>query len=231
MAGGWFKTYAPGSPVRLIANVEENNRIRNILNDIQGIGCRIEKPRGANGLGWRIIVGSGTDVDPIPDSAVGGDTGQIPYKPYDLDARYSPAPSGIIVLWSGSIASIPGGWALCDGTNGTPNLKSRFVIGAGDTAYPVAGSGGTSTHAHSLVGHFGWGSLPHAHILTTSPTPNAAAGSDLYCPTSNITSAMCDTDGTPLDTGASSSVVITQDTAGPMSHIPPYYALAYIMKL
>lgn len=47
-------------------------------------------------------------------------------------------PTGCIVLWSGSVASIPGGWHLCDGTFGTPNLKDRFIVGAGGTI-----SGGT----------------------------------------------------------------------------------------
>ncbi len=40
-------------------------------------------------------------------------------------------PSGVIVMWSGAIGSIPSGWALCDGANGTPDLRTRFVLGAG----------------------------------------------------------------------------------------------------
>jgi len=40
---------------------------------------------------------------------------------------------GIICLWSGSVADIPAGWQLCNGTNSTPDLRNRFVIGAGDT--------------------------------------------------------------------------------------------------
>jgi hypothetical protein len=39
-------------------------------------------------------------------------------------------PSGVILLWSGSIATIPTGWVLCDGTNSTPDLRDRFVVGA-----------------------------------------------------------------------------------------------------
>jgi hypothetical protein len=53
-------------------------------------------------------------------------------------------PTGAIILWSGSIGSIPTGWALCDGTNGTPDLRNRFVIGAGST-YAVGASGGSAT--------------------------------------------------------------------------------------
>ena len=70
-------------------------------------------------------------------------------------------PSGIICLWEGSSASIPTGWTLCDGTDGTPNLVSKFVVGAksatGDTTYPgvsVGAQGGTAAgqifnHTHS----------------------------------------------------------------------------------
>ncbi len=42
----------------------------------------------------------------------------------------------IIVLWSGAVVDIPAGWALCDGNNGTPDLRDRFVIGAGGTWAP-----------------------------------------------------------------------------------------------
>lgn len=50
-------------------------------------------------------------------------------------------PSGIIAMWSGSEAAIPTGWNLCDGTNDTPNLTDRFIVGAG-TAYAVGDTGG-----------------------------------------------------------------------------------------
>jgi len=49
----------------------------------------------------------------------------------------TPIPSGGIFLWSGSIGSIPAGYVLCNGSNGTPDLRNRFVVGAGST-YAVA---------------------------------------------------------------------------------------------
>jgi len=65
---------------------------------------------------------------------------------------------GVIVMWSGSIANIPAGWALCNGANGTPDLRNRFVVGAGST-YAVGATGGADsvtltaaqmpTHNHS----------------------------------------------------------------------------------
>jgi hypothetical protein len=60
-------------------------------------------------------------------------------------------PVGGIILWSGSVASIPTGWQICDGTNGTPDLRDRFVVGAG-SSYAVGATGGSTTkdvsHTH-----------------------------------------------------------------------------------
>lgn len=57
-------------------------------------------------------------------------------------------PTGAITLWSGSIASIPTGWQLCNGTNGTPDLRDRFVVGAG-ASYAVGNNGGANTKTTS----------------------------------------------------------------------------------
>lgn len=61
-------------------------------------------------------------------------------------------PVGAIAIWSGSIVSIPANWHLCDGTGGTPDLRNRFVIGAGGT-YAVGAAGGSTTkdlsHTHT----------------------------------------------------------------------------------
>lgn len=54
-------------------------------------------------------------------------------------------PSGGIIIWSGTANNIPSGWKLCDGTNGTPDLRSRFVIGASST-YAKGSIGGEATH-------------------------------------------------------------------------------------
>lgn len=225
MAGGWFKTYPPGTPVRLVANVEENNRIRNILNDIRGIGCRIEKPAGLNGLGWRIIVGSGTDEDPIPDSDIGTDTGQVPYKPYDPRAAYG-VPAGVIAMWSGTTA--PQGWAICDGTNGTPDLRGRFIVGhkSGDTDFGVMGdTGGAKTHTHDNHSV----SLDASHSHFTDPgllqsASTVAPGAD------NIDAlAYSSIPGTIVTT---TNITLTQTlTHSSTKTLPPFYVLAYIQKL
>lgn len=57
------------------------------------------------------------------------------------DPGYGQLPVGSIIMWSGDAEDIPDGWVICDGTNGTPNLLNRFVVGAGDE-YALGDSGG-----------------------------------------------------------------------------------------
>lgn len=63
----------------------------------------------------------------------------------------SAVPSGGIIMWSGSIASIPSGYYICDGTNGTPDLRDRFVVGSGNT-YAVGNTGGFTSSVTSSIG-------------------------------------------------------------------------------
>ena len=71
-------------------------------------------------------------------------------------------PLGGIVIWSGAIVDIPDNWQICDGTNSTPDLRNRFVVGAGDT-YAVTDTGGAASM-----------DLEHSHTLT-SPTASDGA--------------------------------------------------------
>ena len=85
----------------------------------------------------------------------------------------SSIPSGLIAMWSGASSAIPSGWALCDGSNGTPDLRDRFIVGAG-SSYSVGNTGGSDsvtlttaqipshTHAHSLTAASA-GAHTHSH--------------------------------------------------------------------
>lgn len=108
---------------------------------------------------------------------------------------------GTIIIWSGSIGSVPSGWALCDGNNGTPDLRDNFVIGAGG-AYNPDDNGGNIDHTHTFTAN------THFHELELG-AGISAGGNHL-----TITSAVA-------PSGESDS----------MSTPPPYYALAYIMKI
>jgi microcystin-dependent protein len=93
-------------------------------------------------------------------------------------------PQGGIIMWSGSVANIPNNWQLCDGTNGTPDLRGLFVVGAGG-AYAVGATGGANTvtltqaqiPAHNHTGSTG-GAGGHTHSASSAPpgtTPTQAA--------------------------------------------------------
>lgn len=136
-------------------------------------------------------------------------------------------PQGLISLWSGAIGNIPAGWALCDGGNGTPNLVDRFIVCAG-SAYGVGATGGTANavvvaHTHSATVN----DPGHAHLVDRAAffnqgNPLAASQGGNNLGINNSTS--------PAATGISVSVNSAgQD--GTNANLPPYYALAYIMKL
>ena len=65
----------------------------------------------------------------------------------------SPLPSGIIVMWSGTIANIPSGWVLCDGANSTPDLSSKFIKGVSGSSENPGSTGGATTHTHDDHAH------------------------------------------------------------------------------
>jgi microcystin-dependent protein len=141
--------------------------------------------------------------------------------------------TGMIILWSGSIASIPSGWALCDGTNGTPNLEDRFVVGAGNT-YAVNATGGS---ADAIV-------VSHTHTATSSSSVTDPGHGHTYGRASGIfgngfafqdqslngTGYTTNTATTGV-TVATSTTVNSAGSSGTNANLPPYYALAYIMKL
>ena len=142
----------------------------------------------------------------------------------------TPIPAGGIFLWSGSIGSIPAGYVLCNGSNGTPDLRDRFVVGAGST-YAVDGTGGSAnavvvSHTHvatSVVTDAG-----HNHTFT-SPTSYleaevGGAGTNPLGPSTTSTTSTETTGITVATTNASTGVSATN------ANLPPYYALCYIMK-
>ena len=89
-------------------------------------------------------------------------------------------PTGMIIMWGGLVSNIPGGWALCDGTNGTPDLRDRFVVGAGNN-YNVGDAGGLATntlsvsqlpshnHAFAVTGNTNAGGS-HTHVASSTST-------------------------------------------------------------
>jgi len=128
-------------------------------------------------------------------------------------------PAGLIAIWSGSTGSIPSGWLICDGTSGTPDLRSSFIIGAGST-YSVGQTGGS---ADAIV-------VSHTHTVTDPGhkhnTTSTGSGSLLNAAASGATGANTST----TDTATTGITLQTAGTSGTGANLPPYYALAFIMK-
>ena len=140
-------------------------------------------------------------------------------------------PSGLISMWSGSIATIPSGWYLCNGSNGTPDLRDRFVVGAG-TTYAVAATGGS---ANAIV-------VSHTHTATSAVTDpqhihdytgiNSSGFQKFTDHSGSDTSEYFNTQQTAAaSTGITVATTLTSTgSSGTNANLPPYYALAYIMK-
>lgn len=191
------------------------------------------------------------------------------------EGGFSLIPRGVIVMWNGSSASVPAGWWICDGTQGTPNLKGKFVVGldvgagyanatTGGFSYQngvsVSSSGGhihgvqmNTAGAHNHLGTTGTHVLtvaempPHTHSL--GPDGFHAIGNGVaYDGSGNGAqlSAVKQTFSTGNGVGHNHTIASSGDhthTANTLSsgeHIhtvtsfdnrPPYFVLAYIMKL
>lgn len=173
----------------------------------------------------------------------------------DLNTRLMP--SGGIIIWSGSSASIPSGWYLCNGANGTPDLRNRFIVGAGST-YAVGATGGqnaiTSVPAHDHgVGNLANSSNgAHTHTGTTASVGDHThsflryAGSNQNISGPSTTSNGTSSATTTVNAAGGHSHTFTTDSGGAHTHTisgnvassgnasvdvrPPYYALCYIMK-
>ncbi len=90
-----------------------------------------------------------------------------------LDGAIAAAvPAGVIALWHGLASAIPAGWALCDGQNGTPDLRGRFVVGAGGEAYAVGDTGGAATDTLSKQDRTGGSVLGTMYIHTAQTHEN-----------------------------------------------------------
>ena len=150
---------------------------------------------------------------------------------------FDAVPSGVIVFWSGSEISIPSGWFLCDGENSTPDLRDRFIVGAGG-AYSVDETGGLDSvsltadqipsHSHSAGSLVTSTTGAHTHTYVTRATANGRQGSS-----GNVYNVGTSTPNTGSSGDHSHSITGETGLFGSgdsHENRPPYYALAYIMK-
>jgi microcystin-dependent protein len=137
-------------------------------------------------------------------------------------------------MWSGSIGSIPSGWFLCNGLNGTPDLRDRFVVGAGST-YAVGATGGSAnavvvSHTHTFAGN-ALGSHSHTMNFNQTSKSNNATPFMLSSPINgeNFQGTLT-LSTTSVSAGTPSGTISTVGSSGTNANLPPYYALAFIMK-
>lgn len=149
-------------------------------------------------------------------------------------------PAGVIVMWSGTLASIPSGWALCDGVGGRPDLRGMFVKGTAAGVDPGA-TGGAATHGHAYSDN-----LQHSHAVNVTDPGHAHVENQNSATTGGLTGwAARDTStNTSAATGystASATTGVTATTSNPAgsvatgntqttNHEPPFVTVAFICK-
>ena len=160
-------------------------------------------------------------------------------------------PRGGIIMWAGLLSAIPAGWLLCDGTNGTPDLRDKFIYGCSAGQNPGI-SGGSSTNTTTIQTHTH--STPtHSHTLgnhghtlpsgnTGSPSTGGSQGLSAggfygYTPNPHTHSISSGISGAPISGQNSTDSSGSGTTGGSgilstdsFSILPPYYKLAFIQK-
>ncbi len=126
---------------------------------------------------------------------------------------------GLIVMWSGSLASIPAGWILCDGTLGTPDLRGRFIYGVASGENPGA-TGGSATHYHTV--------LPHAHYVNPPNTAMGGASDTVRLHFQWRSETRAGDVGGHIDIPQFTSGLSPPINTSVDSILPPYYKLAFI---
>jgi len=187
-----------------------------------------------------VILGNGTSA--VGFVAPGSSGNVLTSNGTTWTSASSPFVTGMIMMWSGTIATIPSGWVLCNGSNSTPDLRDKFIIGAsqddsGVAKTNVTGSltqtGGSKdaivvSHTHtatSVVTDPG-----HLHTVGTadgnfpSPSNYPAKRQNILSPSGSYDSGSNTTGITVATTNS------TTGSSGTNANLPPYYALAYIMK-
>jgi len=148
----------------------------------------------------------------------------------NIDGNFNYLPKGTIVAFNGTTA--PEGWAICDGKNGTPNLKNRFIFGSGNKRFGT--TGGEENHKLTVKempshNHSMNSSGNHSHKLDTrndNGDLNGCAGWPSF--------GRNDCGNASWDTSTTGNHTHTiNNTGSNQSHnnMPPYYVLTYIMKL
>jgi hypothetical protein len=218
--GGQVYTYQAGSSTPLTTYADNSGLIPNTNPIILGTDGKIPSELWLTaGYNYKFVVeDSASTVVKTYDNIYG--------IPSSSGSGSSSIPSGCIIVWSGAVGSVPAGYYLCNGLNGTPDLRNSFVLGAGST-YSVGQTGGSTDAV--IVSHTHTATVTdpgHAHNYTTTTASSSTAN------TFNVSQQ-----GTTINTGttttASTGISVANSTtgvSGTNANMPPYYSLCYIMK-
>jgi hypothetical protein len=180
---------------------------------------------------------------------VNADAKQIQEFNESTDSLLGAIPIGGIIMWSGTIGNIPSNYSLCNGNNGTPDLRNKFVVGAtsdgSDTTYPGLQTGATGGDKDAIL-------VSHSHTTNTiiehQNVGNAAKGltggfsidafingSGIFENTGNNNKFIDQTNNANHTNQISFDArhrhgTDTQGESATNKNLPPYYALAYIMR-
>jgi hypothetical protein len=184
-----------------------------------------------------------TGTPTAPTASAATNTTQVATTAFVQTALSAAFTSGMIMMWSGTIATIPSGWVLCNGSNSTPDLRNKFVIGAhSDTAgvaySTVTGSNTTSGGTKDAI------NVSHTHTATSSVTDpghlhtikdgDVNTRTNPYFNWTGTGGASVGVTGASTNSNTTGITVATTITSagssGTDQNLPPYYALAFIMK-
>ena len=192
------------------------------------------------------FAGSGANLTEIPDNAIEALTaakltGALPAIDGSSLTGLDTFLKGMIILWYGNTSNIPNGFALCDGTQETPDLRDRFVLGAsnstGDITYPGVSPGSTGgsadatlvSHQHSAGSYSAVSDGAHTHTYNFRQSAFSRTDND-EDHARNTGSAQYTTSEDGSHTHSISGSSSTEGSSATNANLPPYYALCYIMK-
>jgi hypothetical protein len=222
LAGGQLFTYQAGSSTPLATYTTVNGTIANANPIILGADGKLPQEMWLlYGYSYKFVLETANSVLVNTYDNVAGLLTTIPLTTPSV-------PSGCILIWSGSVGSIPSGFVICDGNNGTPDLRNSFILGAGNS-YTVGQTGGSTdsilpAHTHTATSTVTDPGHNHAIPYTPNLTGGGSGGPDLNGNTQSKNTNTASTGITVATTNQASGV---SPTGGNM---PPYYALAYIQK-
>lgn len=249
---------AVGNKLQVNGNVKIENQLT-VTNQVTIQTGNLAVTSGTISAGGAISTASSVSASGTVQGSSYGAVGGSNFRSDGASNFSGPVPRGGIIMWSGLSSNIPPGWSLCDGSNGTPDLKGRFVLGAGTRpestrqatglitngagkTFAVDETGGADkiilnvtempSHSHSGTTNVG-GSHTHTIYYSNLSSGGSPVGNMLRHENTGVGADGSTETNNGSNDGSHSHGFSTDDEGADAAHLnlPPYYVLAYIMKL